>query len=238
MVTNSINAAFVELLPNWISLGVPASCHSSLTTSLSTDELFMTKILQFTVFTEDIGKAFCSKCAAFTAVGVAVKTSATIIVIMIVITWIGMNSVKISFSFQPNINSIPSLYIEQMLQEWREDYTIILTSHFSRINTRLVSQNNAYITMFFIGFFEFSVYILMITAMSEIIVSPNMQFDTDSIDWNNDECNLYQKSDLQKCHKMSRHMLPLSATLMSLGTFFCCFLCKPPYGLIIGAVLR
>eukprot|EP01084_Bolivina_argentea_P145604 255173_1 len=127
---------------------------------------------------------------------------------------------------------------KQFLREWREDYTLILTSHFSRIHARLVSQQNAYITMFFIGFFEFSVWALMILSMIEIIVKPNMEFDIDLIHWDNVECDLYQKRYLRKCFRMSNHLLPISATLMSLGTFFCCYLCKPPYGLSIGVLLR
>ena len=125
-----------------------------------------------------------------------------------------------------------------MLREWREDYTIILTSQFSRINARLVSQRNAYITMCFIGFFEISVWILMITAMSEIIAKPNMEFNIRNIDWNRDICDEYGKRYLRKCFKLSNHLLPISATLMSLGTFFCCYLCKPPYGLSLGVFLR
>ena len=37
------------------------SSHSSLSASFRTDELFSTKCLQFTVFTEDIGNAYCSQ---------------------------------------------------------------------------------------------------------------------------------------------------------------------------------
>eukprot|EP01084_Bolivina_argentea_P158859 276709_1 len=127
---------------------------------------------------------------------------------------------------------------KQLLREWREDYTIILTSHFSRIHARLVSQRNAYITMFFIGFFEFSVWILQIICMSEIIASPNMEFNLNNIDWDPIECDIYKKNYLRKCFKMSKHLLPISATLMCLGTFYCCYLCKPPYGLTIGIILR
>ena len=38
---------------------VALSSHSSLSTSFRTDELFLTECLQFTVFTEDIGNAYC-----------------------------------------------------------------------------------------------------------------------------------------------------------------------------------
>jgi len=125
-----------------------------------------------------------------------------------------------------------------MLREWREDYTLLLTSHFSRIHTALVSQNNAYATMCCIGCFEVAVWALMITSMSEIIARPDMEFDINAIDWNRDMCDEYGKRYLRKCFKFSKHLLPLSATLMSLGTFFCCYLCKPPYGLTAGVVLR
>lgn len=125
-----------------------------------------------------------------------------------------------------------------MLREWREDYTIILTSQFSRINARLVSQRNAYITMCFIGFFEISIWILMIVSMSEIVLKPNMEFMTKNIDWNDQICTKYSKPYLERASKLSNHLLPIAATLMCVGTFFCCYLCKPPYGLSVGVVLR
>lgn len=125
-----------------------------------------------------------------------------------------------------------------MLMEWREDYTFLLTSQFSRINARLVSQRNAYITMCFIGFFEISVWILMITSMSEIIAKPDMEFNLPNIRWDGEICDEYGKRYLKRCFKLSNHLLPISATLMSLGTFFCCYLCKPPYGLSVGVLLR
>ena len=102
----------------------------------------------------------------------------------------------------------------------------------------MVSQRNAYFGMCCIGFFEISVWILMIISMCEIITKPNMEFNIDNIDWNINICHQYQKRYLRKCLKMSNHLLPISATLMCLGTFFCCFLCKPPYGLSIGIILR
>ena len=65
MATNSTDAAFVDIsdiqldiwLQSHLSRGVQSSYHSSLSAWFSTDELFLTKSLQFTVFAEDIGKA-------------------------------------------------------------------------------------------------------------------------------------------------------------------------------------
>ncbi len=53
--------------------------------------------------------------------------------------------------------------------------------------------------MFFIGFFEFSVWTLQVISMSEIIASPNTKFNLDSIDWDTIECNEYKKYNLRKC---------------------------------------
>ena len=127
-----------------------------------------------------------------------------------------------------------------MLRDWREDYTMVLTSHFSRINESLVSQRNEYCVMFLIGCFELSAWILMIVAMSDIINAPNLQFNIGDIEWDNVSCPEYSKRYLNICYNSSTVLLPLSATLMCLGFFWCCYLCKPqkPYGLACGVLMR
>lgn len=129
---------------------------------------------------------------------------------------------------------------EQMLRDWREDYTICLTSHFSRINESLVSQRNEYCVMCLIGCFELSAWILMIIGMSDIINGPNLHFNTSHIEWDTDSCPKFSKSYLDTAYDQSTVLLPLSATLMCLGFFWCCYLCKPqaPYGITCGVLMR
>merc|ERR1719361_607435 len=80
----------------------------------------------------------------------------------------------------------------------------------------------------------------MIIGMSEIVHAPNLQFDIDEIGWDNVSCPRFSKHDLDSSDVRSRVLLPLSATLMCTGFFWCCFLWKPqkPYGLCCGALLR
>merc|ERR1719447_755043 len=76
--------------------------------------------------------------------------------------------------------------------------------------------------------------------MPDIVNAPDMEFDADHIIWDNTACPRYAKRSLIECANMSSILLPLSATLMCLGFFFCCYLWKPqkPYALSCGVVMR
>ena len=113
-----------------------------------------------------------------------------------------------------------------------------MISHFSRYHERFVSQRNASCVMLLMVLFELTAWILSVVAMADAIAAPDTAFDLDAISWDTSSCPLYQKRYLRKVHRMSGHLVPLSATLMCIGFFSCCYLCKPPKGLAVGAVLR
>ena len=58
-------------------------------------------------------------------------------------------------------------------------------------------------------------------------------------DWSND-CNKdgYSFSYVKKSKYWSDVLLPVHCVLLGFGSFFCCCLCKPPYGPFIGGLIR
>ena len=131
-----------------------------------------------------------------------------------------------------------SLFLEDIILETRNDYSIIFTGLLSRIHTLCVSNTIINILQCLIFTFEFGSYVLICMLLAKIVHKPLFEFDLNNIIWNRDDGCPHGKNVLNKIYKYSNLLLPLSATLLSVGFFWCCCLCKPFKGVIIGGIFR
>ncbi len=123
--------------------------------------------------------------------------------------------------------------IKELFETWRQDYVVLGTTVLSTCGDGCVRQKNAYIMLAMVLFFELCSFGLICLGLYDILHKPSFEFDTPHR-WN-EECP-YGRDSLNSANSQSDLLLPIHATLLSLGAFFYCFTCKPPYGILIGAI--